>query len=174
MFLFLRRPRARTSQIHQRSRKRMSVRIMRSRCTTHELQVLLRLIDDYLFITTDITKARHFLNVMNKGTWIGSYYFSCLINVCRPLGIWVFHLEGEDFDQLWSWFPDHECDESKPEVYVHWPIDRCWYWSPHSISLVWILYQHVRSVGNRRLWSIPRHLWELFSPPRIHLLIPLS
>ena len=46
----------------------MSVRNMRSRCATHEIQVLLRLIDDYLFVTTDITKARHFLNVMNKGT----------------------------------------------------------------------------------------------------------
>jgi hypothetical protein len=30
-------------------------------------QMLLRLIDDYMLITTDLDKARHFLNVMNDG-----------------------------------------------------------------------------------------------------------
>ena len=32
-----------------------------------ELQLLLRFVDDYLFITTDVQEARTFLDVMNKG-----------------------------------------------------------------------------------------------------------
>ena len=33
-------------------------------------QVLCRLIDDYLFITTDRQKAKHFYEVMARGMWI--------------------------------------------------------------------------------------------------------
>jgi telomerase reverse transcriptase len=33
-------------------------------------QVLLRLIDDYLFITTSLTSAKRFLDMMKKGTYI--------------------------------------------------------------------------------------------------------
>ena len=33
------------------------------------IQVLCRLIDDYLFITTDRQKAKHFYEVMARGMW---------------------------------------------------------------------------------------------------------
>jgi len=35
--------------------------------TTHIRQLLLRYVDDYLFITTELEYAKGFLNMMNKG-----------------------------------------------------------------------------------------------------------
>lgn len=41
------------------------------------LQELLRLIDDYLFITTSLSQAKHFLDVMKKGMKL--WFISCLL-----------------------------------------------------------------------------------------------
>jgi hypothetical protein len=54
--------------------------------------VLLRFVDDYLFITTDVTAARKFLSIMHQGTrsaftpvrW-------SLYAVIRASGVWVHH-----------------------------------------------------------------------------------
>ena len=45
-------------------------------------QVLLRLIDDYLFITTSLTSAKSFLDMMKKGTY--SIALVYIFNVAFP------------------------------------------------------------------------------------------
>ena len=63
-------------------------------------QVLLRLIDDYLFITTSLTKAKNFLDMMKKGKYFVGFGLYFRRRLVRSSGIWVFHLAGQDIDKF--------------------------------------------------------------------------
>lgn len=65
------------------------------------MKVLLRLIDDYLYITTSYDDAKRFLKVMKKGTQKpGVCERTGELKEHRASGIWLLHLEGEDADEL--------------------------------------------------------------------------
>jgi hypothetical protein len=64
-------------------------------------QLLLRLIDDYLFITTDQAKARKFLDIMIKGLETPFLSYILLhLTVRRTPRIWLFHLPRKNLDEF--------------------------------------------------------------------------
>ena len=72
--------------------------------------MLLRLIDDYLFITTDHAKAKKFLDVMVEGQESGICIY-CIWRCPRTSRIWLLHLPGEIHDKF-QMRPTH-CDGNR-------------------------------------------------------------
>ena len=79
--------------------------------------MLLRMIDDYLYITTNLANAKEFLELMKKGT-VGQCFMSTyglwFLSV-RPPGIWMLHFPREDSHELWPWRWFHERRRSQSE-----------------------------------------------------------
>ena len=62
----------------------------------------MRLIDDWLLVTTDLAKASRFYDMMSEGTLIQSVSIGICYSyaLARSSGIWVFHIKGQDPHEL--------------------------------------------------------------------------
>ena len=64
--------------------------------------MLLRMIDDYLYITTNLANAKEFLELMKKGT-LDQCFISTSVSdflSVRSPGIWMLHFPREDGHKL--------------------------------------------------------------------------
>lgn len=70
-------------------------------------------------MTTNLAKARSFLDMMNQGFFFPCPFFHGRIRVAwrgcfvyRSSRVWMFHFKGQDDDQFWLWSSNHECSGS--------------------------------------------------------------
>ena len=97
--------------------------------------MLLRLIDDYLFITTDHAKARRFLDVMVEGQEPYAFCSLCLI-IPRTPWIWLSHLSREISDKFRMCPPHCNGDRTGTEMCVSKGLEYLAYiW--HKIAFPW-------------------------------------
>lgn len=119
VLLFLWRSREAIRTIQEWLGKCMSIVYLQLALLDSTSKILLRLIDDYLFITTSLSRAKRFLNMMNQGVLSKTYTrFPNSDLRHRASWIWVFHIPGEDSDKLWLWCSDTQCHWAKARMSV--------------------------------------------------------
>ncbi|TFK45865.1 hypothetical protein OE88DRAFT_1668735 [Heliocybe sulcata] len=84
----------------------------------------MRLIDDYLFITTDLLKAKHFVQMMSEGEFMHPSQSGADSRSHRPSGLWMLHSSREIVDELRLRLVRHEHCRGRSA----------------SLSMVWIPY----------------------------------